>query len=117
MIFTAMQPSKNALSEARAMKIPSIGIVDTDCDPDKVIYAVPGNDDSPAAMRLYYKLFKAAVLDGKKRRAHDLPASVPFRDEQPFVVDASRLPATHLTEAERKEETDRYGPNWPPRFQ
>jgi small subunit ribosomal protein S2 len=39
---------KIAVDEARKLKIPVIGVVDTNCDPDEVDYVVPGNDDAPA---------------------------------------------------------------------
>src|SRR6188474_3490566 len=37
---------KIAVDEARKLKIPVIGIVDTNCDPDEVDYVIPGNDDA-----------------------------------------------------------------------
>lgn len=36
-----------------------------------VTFPVPGNDDTPSAVRLYCQLFKQAVLAGKSRRAED----------------------------------------------
>ena len=39
---------KIAVDEARKLKIPVIGVVDTNCDPDEVDYVVPGNDDALA---------------------------------------------------------------------
>jgi small subunit ribosomal protein S2 len=50
------------------MNIPTIGIVDSNCNPDLLTYVVPGNDDSPVAIELYCKLFKEAILRGKKKR-------------------------------------------------
>lgn len=58
-----------AVRDAAKMAIPTIGIVDTNCNPKLVTYPVPGNDDSPAAINLYCDLFKAAILRGKKTRA------------------------------------------------
>ena len=40
-----------AVDEARKLKIPVIGIVDTNCDPDQVDFVIPGNDD---ALRAHY---------------------------------------------------------------
>lgn len=57
-----------AVRDAAKMNIPSIGIVDSNCTPDFITYLVPGNDDSPAAIELYCKLFKNAILEGKSRR-------------------------------------------------
>jgi small subunit ribosomal protein S2 len=42
---------KIAVDEARKLKIPVIGIVDTNADPDEVDYVIPGNDDALRAIR------------------------------------------------------------------
>src|SRR5436190_18555932 len=41
-----------AVDEARKLKIPVIGVVDTNCDPDEVDYVIPGNDDALRSIRL-----------------------------------------------------------------
>lgn len=61
-----------AIRDAAKMTIPTIGIVDTNCNPNLLTYAVPGNDDTPAAIQLYCRLFKEAILRGKARRKVDL---------------------------------------------
>lgn len=61
-----------AVRDAAKMAIPTVGIVDTNCNPKLVTYPVPGNDDSPASIRLYCDLFKAAILRGKRARAEML---------------------------------------------
>src|SRR5207247_8075404 len=43
---------KIAVDEARKLKIPVIGVVDTNCDPDEVDFVIPGNDDALRAIRL-----------------------------------------------------------------
>src|SRR5262249_25890108 len=43
---------KIAVDEARKLKIPVIGIVDTNCDPDEVDFVIPGNDDALGAIRV-----------------------------------------------------------------
>jgi small subunit ribosomal protein S2 len=53
-----------AVDEARKLKIPVIGIVDTNCDPDQVDYVIPGNDDALRAIQTYCDLVSNAVLDG-----------------------------------------------------
>ena len=55
-----------AVLESAKLCIPSIGIVDTNCNPNLVTYPVPGNDDSSPAIELYCKLFKQAILRGKE---------------------------------------------------
>jgi len=54
-----------AVDEARKLKIPVIGVVDTNCDPDEVDYVIPGNDDALRAIRLFASRIADAVLNGK----------------------------------------------------
>lgn len=42
---------KNAVRETKRLKIPTIGIVDTDCNPEDVDYPIPGNDDAFKSIR------------------------------------------------------------------
>jgi len=61
-----------AVRDSAKMNIPTIGILDSNCNPNIITYPVPGNDDSPVAIKLYCKLFKQAILKGKERRKEDL---------------------------------------------
>eukprot|EP00128_Syssomonas_multiformis_P017413 Colp12_sorted_trinity150504_noHs@18653 len=67
-IFLSMPVNKTAIHEAHMAGVPTIGICDSDCDPDLVTYVVPGNDDSPSAVSLYCKLFAHAIKEGKAMR-------------------------------------------------
>ncbi|MCK9268213.1 MAG: 30S ribosomal protein S2 [Alkaliphilus sp.] len=55
-----------AIQEARALGIPVISIVDTNCDPDEVDYIIPGNDDAIRAVKLLTATMADAVLEGKQ---------------------------------------------------
>ncbi|XP_033334928.2 mitochondrial ribosomal protein S2 [Megalopta genalis] len=55
----------SAVTHAAKMAIPTIGIVDTNCNPNLITYPVPGNDDTPCAIELYCNLFKSAIMRGK----------------------------------------------------
>src|SRR5258706_2845525 len=57
-----------AVAEARKLKIPVVGVVDTNCDPDEVDVAVPGNDDALRAIRLFAGRVADAVLAGRGLR-------------------------------------------------
>jgi small subunit ribosomal protein S2 len=59
---------KIAVDEARKLKIPVIGIVDTNCDPDEVDYVIPGNDDALRAIRLFASRIAEAVMSGRGLR-------------------------------------------------
>jgi small subunit ribosomal protein S2 len=56
---------KIAVDEARKLKIPVIGIVDTNSDPDEVDYVIPGNDDALRAIRLFASRMADAVIAGR----------------------------------------------------
>ncbi|KAJ6635811.1 28S ribosomal protein S2, mitochondrial [Pseudolycoriella hygida] len=58
----------SGVKDSAKMAIPTIGIVDSNCNPNLITYPVPGNDDSPAAIELYCNLFKQAILRGKEKR-------------------------------------------------
>ncbi|GGF38859.1 hypothetical protein GCM10011519_10590 [Marmoricola endophyticus] len=53
-----------AVEEARKLRIPIIGILDTNCDPDEVDYPIPGNDDAIRAVNLLTRVVADAVADG-----------------------------------------------------
>jgi small subunit ribosomal protein S2 len=56
---------KIAVDEARKLKIPVIGVVDTNCDPDEVDFVIPGNDDALRAIRLFASRIADAVVSGR----------------------------------------------------
>jgi small subunit ribosomal protein S2 len=53
-----------AVEEARKLRIPIIGILDTNCDPDEVDYPIPGNDDAIRAVSLLTRVVADGVADG-----------------------------------------------------
>ena len=64
---------KIAVDEARKLKIPVIGIVDTNCDPDDVDYVIPGNDDALRSIRLFVTRIADAVINGRGLREASQP--------------------------------------------
>ncbi|XP_076562481.1 small ribosomal subunit protein uS2m isoform X1 [Arvicanthis niloticus] len=57
-----------AVRDAAKMNIPTVGIVDTNCNPCLITYPVPGNDDSPQAVQLFCKLFRTTINRAKEKR-------------------------------------------------
>jgi small subunit ribosomal protein S2 len=53
-----------AVAEANKLKIPVIGILDSNSDPENIDFPVPGNDDAMRAIKAYCDLIVGAVLDG-----------------------------------------------------
>jgi len=58
-----------AVNEARRLNIPTVAIVDTNCDPDPIDYVIPGNDDAIRAIRLLSSRIADACIKGKEQLA------------------------------------------------
>jgi small subunit ribosomal protein S2 len=57
-----------AVDEARKLKIPVIGVVDTNSDPEQVDYVIPGNDDALRSIRLFASRIADAIMAGRSLR-------------------------------------------------
>ena len=55
-----------AILEARKLNIPIIGLVDTNCNPEDVDYAIPGNDDAIRAVKLITDVMANAIIEGRQ---------------------------------------------------
>ena len=82
-----------AIKEARRLNIPVAAIVDTNCDPNGITFAVPGNDDASRAISLYCDLIARAAIDGISRsqgeRGIDIGAAAePIVEDLPKANDA-----------------------------
>lgn len=55
-----------AVEEARRLKIPVIGVVDTNNNPDPIDYVIPANDDSMRAVEIYVRAVADAILDARQ---------------------------------------------------
>jgi small subunit ribosomal protein S2 len=60
---------KIAVNEANKLGVPVVGVVDTNNDPSRVDYVIPGNDDAIRAVRLYIEGAASAILDGRQTAA------------------------------------------------
>ena len=58
-----------AIDEARKLHIPIVGILDTNCDPDEVDYAIPGNDDAIRSVALLTRIIADAAAEGLLQRS------------------------------------------------
>ena len=79
---------KIALTEAKTLGIPIIGVVDTNNAPDGVDYIIPGNDDSTRAIRLYARGAADAILEGRNQVIQEMVA--PVEEEFVEVDDAAK---------------------------
>ena len=65
---------KIAVTEARKLSIPIVGVVDTNNSLDGVDYVIPGNDDSTRAIRLYARGVADAILEGRSQVISEMVA-------------------------------------------
>ncbi len=63
---------KGAITEARKLGIPVIGVVDTNHNPEGLQYIIPGNDDSSRAIRLYARGVADAILEGRNQAIQEI---------------------------------------------
>src|SRR5579871_3372921 len=74
-----------AVEEARKLGISVVGVVDTNCDPDKVDYVIPGNDDALRAIRLFTTKISDAVVEGRQLATEqDFATEKIISDETPL---------------------------------
>jgi len=81
-----------AIAEARRLKIPIIGLVDTNADPDEVDYVIPANDDAIRSVALMCRVIADAVMEGSGTTPV-VPEVVAAPAAEVAVVDEAAAPA------------------------
>jgi small subunit ribosomal protein S2 len=71
---------KIAVTEAKKLGIPIVGVVDTNNSLDGVDYVIPGNDDSTRAIRLYARGVADAILEGRSQVIQEMVAAPTSED-------------------------------------
>ena len=66
MFIVDTRKERIAVQEAHTLGIPTVAIVDTNCDPDEIDYVIPGNDDAIRAVKLIASKVADAVLESKQ---------------------------------------------------
>jgi len=79
-----------AIKEADRMGIPIVAVVDTNCNPEKIDYVIPANDDAIRAIRLLTSKIADAALEGLALRKERAP------EEEIYAEDAKYLSAETL---------------------
>ncbi len=72
---------QNAIKEARRLNIPTVAIVDTNCDPTGIDYVIPGNDDAFRSVSLFAKMIADACLEGSQQFQEKLRAGSASKDD------------------------------------
>ena len=72
-VLFVVDPKKEriAILEARKLNIPVVGLVDTNCNPEDVDYAIPGNDDTIRAVKLIADVMANAIIEGHQGESED----------------------------------------------
>ncbi|TQL69372.1 SSU ribosomal protein S2P [Nocardioides albertanoniae] len=96
-----------AVEEARKLRIPIVGILDTNCDPDEVDFPIPGNDDAIRAVGLLTRVVADAVAEGliarsggKSEGTEGATAEEPLAEWERELL---ATPAAEATEAKTEE--------------
>ena len=97
-VMFVVDPKKEriAVLEAKKLGIPVVGLVDTNCNPEEVDYAIPGNDDAIRAVKLIADVIANAVIEG--RQGEDAEVST---DEMEEVANAEE--ATDMEQVASKD--------------
>jgi small subunit ribosomal protein S2 len=74
-----------AVDEARKLGIPVVAILDTNCDPDQVDFAIPGNDDAIRSVTLLTRVIADAVAEGLMQRASGKKGDAAEAEAEPLA--------------------------------
>jgi len=85
LIITDPKKEINAIREARILKIPVFGIVDTNCDPDDVDYIIPGNDDAVRSVSVVLGVLNNAICEAKSLELVDYVTEEEKPKKEKFV--------------------------------
>mgnify|MGYP003000905585 FL=1 len=100
-VIFLVDPKKERIAalEAKKLGIPVVGLVDTNCNPEEVDYAIPGNDDAIRAVKLIADVMANAVIEGKQGESFE-----PEMEEQPVDEEATTIEEVVANEEEKVEE-------------
>jgi small subunit ribosomal protein S2 len=71
-----------AVLEAQKLRIPSVGLIDTNCNPEAVTHPIPGNDEALRSISLVAHLMAEAVLEGKAKASERVEAEAEDAEEK-----------------------------------
>ena len=95
-VLFVVDPKKEriAILEAKKLNIPVVGIVDTNCNPEEVDYAIPGNDDAIRAVKLITDVMANAIIEGKQGES--------FEESQDVVSEEAETMEEVVAESEEE---------------
>ena len=72
---------RNAILEARKLNIPTVGLIDTNCNPEDVDYVIPGNDDAIRAVKLIADTMANAIIEGRQGESFEAEETEEVQEE------------------------------------
>lgn len=95
-VIFLVDPKKeyNAISEAKKLNIPLVGIVDTNCNPEVLDYPIPGNDDAIRAVKLITDVMANAVIEGRQGESFEQAISDNEVEENNEIAEETAEPTT-----------------------
>ena len=78
---------RNAILEAKKLNIPTIGLIDTNCNPDDVDYVIPGNDDAIRAVKLITDVMANAIIEGRQGESFEAEEVAEEVSEEPTSIE------------------------------
>ena len=88
-VIFLVDPKKEhiAVLEAKKLGIPVIGLVDTNCNPEEVDYAIQGNDDAIRAVKLITDVMANAIIEGKQGESFEAEEVAEEVSEEPASME------------------------------
>ena len=102
MFIVDPKKEKIGILEARKLEIPVIGLVDTNCNPQDVDYAIPGNDDAIRAVKLIADCMANAVIEGKQGESMEAVEEAMEVEEVAEPTDMEEVVASEEVEEPKK---------------
>ena len=103
-----------ALAEARRLGITTFGMVDTNCDPNKVEFSIPANDDATKSIAIVTNYIVAAIAEGlAERQAQKDDEPVETQDETESKVAKFEAGSDEERERRRRGQSGGRGPGGP----
>ena len=88
-VIFLVDPKKEriAVLEAKKLGIPTVGIVDTNCNPEDLDYPIPGNDDAIRAVKLIADVMANAVIEGKQGESFEAEQEEQSVEEETTTIE------------------------------
>ncbi len=96
----------NAIKEARKLKIPVFGVVDTNCDPDDVDYVIPGNDDAVRSIKVMLGVLTNAICEANGLELVDYTTEEEKKSEEETNEPKKAEKVEKVEVKEKKEKTE-----------